>query len=1097
MSLELSNQTALDPNHSVVIEACAGSGKTWRLVSRIIRLLLAGAAPGEILAITFTRKAAQEMNVRLREWLGFLATANDMRVRDFLCERALTSTEAETLLPRARGLLETFLTAQPGMTINTFHGWFMQVLQHAPLDSGFSGPARIAEQTSALIEEAWQRFARNVQAAPDSPLAAALDQLFRDHGLSNTRQLIAQFITHRADWWAYTAGATDAVGYALEQLQRALAIDSNTDPVGTLFSDSTFMAALHDYGRLLALNTAKDQALAAQLTSTAETPVDWFAAINCVLFTKAGEPRKRTASKAQRKRLGEANETQLLSLHETLCKRLEETKQALTAQAAFRFNQMAMQCGTALLDAYQHLKKERQLLDFTDVEWQVHQLLTHSAHAEYLQYKLDTRYRHLLLDEFQDTNPLQWQILQAWLNAACAADRHPTVFLVGDPKQSIYRFRRAEPRLFAIAAAFLEQKFDASRLTVNCSRRCAPAVLAVVNAVFTSEPRMIGFLPHQAHHSHLSGQVEAAPLVENTPSQDIDTETLTSLRNPLNTPPADTEDRRYEIEARHMAKTLRALTTCQLITDTNGARRRAQYGDIMLLVRRRAHLERYEQALKAMHIPYVSTRQGGLLTTLECRDLMALLEFFVAPFADLRLAQILRSPLFGCTDNDLMTIRHHEGGSWWQRLQQLAQHQSSVTRLVRAHTLLARWLRVADTLPIHDLLDRIYADGHLLANYRQATPAAMRTTVTANLQAFLELALQVDSGRYPSLTKFLNQLAALNRGSDQEAPDEGVIGDTGNAVRIHTIHEAKGLEAPIIWLLDANSPAPRTDVYRLVLDWPPDAPRPCHFSITSGKDGTAVIQQRLLEQEQAIAAREDLNLLYVAMTRAKQILYVSGCVNRGASEDSWHSRVQRALATPPSPPPLAAASPLPALASTSTTTVNRIDHRLRHPIPTGERRLLPVSDATRQHGIMFHALMEMTVPPAPPVIDPDRLRHHLGLPPAIFAELWRDANALIAAPHLRRFFEPGEYHRAWNELTYQECDGQTRRIDRLVEFTAEVWILDYKTGDKAAPNNLAACAQPYLAQIKNYRAAMAAAFPHKAIRAALIFHGAQFYPLED
>lgn len=141
--------------------------------------------------------------------------------------------------------------------------------------------------------------------------------------------------------------------------------------------------------------------------------------------------------------------------------------------------------------------------------------------------------------------------------------------------------------------------------------------------------------------------------------------------------------------------------------------------------------------------------------------------------------------------------------------------------------------------------------------------------------------------------------------------------------------------------------------------------------------------------------------------------------------------------------------------------------------------------------------MEMTVPPAPPVIDPDRLRHHLGLPPAIFAELWRDANALIAAPHLRRFFEPGEYHRAWNELTYQECDGQTRRIDRLVEFTAEVWILDYKTGDKAAPNNLAACAQPYLAQIKNYRAAMAAAFPHKAIRAALIFHGAQFYPLED
>jgi len=1097
MSSEFPNHAALDPSHSVVIEACAGSGKTWRLVSRIVRLLLAGAAPSEILAITFTRKAAQEMDVRLREWLELLATADEAQALAFLRERALTAAEAEALLPRARGLLEAFLTAQPGMTLNTFHGWFMQVLQHAPLNSGFSTPARIAEHTSALIEEAWQSFAEDLQASPDSPLATALNQLFRDHGLHNTRQLMAHFIAHRADWWAYTAGCADPVGDALERLQRALDIDPGADPLGTLFGDTALIAALRDYGSLLAHNTAKDQALAAQLTTALadETPADGFAALNRVFFTQADEPRKRAASKTQGKRLGETNETRLLSLHETLCKRLEETKQALTTHAAFHFNQAALRCGAALLDAYQRLKENRQVLDFTDVEWRVHRLLTHSAHAEYLQYKLDTRYRHILLDEFQDTNPLQWQILQAWLDAACAAGRHPTVFLVGDPKQSIYRFRRAEPRLFAIAAEFLERKFDARRLSITTSRRCAPAILAAVNAVFTGEPRITGFVPHQAHHASLSGRVEAPPLVENTVLQDTDAPA--ALRNPLDTPLADTEDRRYAMEAHQMAKTLQALTACWRVTDADGALRPAQYGDIMLLVRRRAHLEPYEQALKTARIPYVSTRQGGLLATLECSDLTALLEFFVTPFADLQLVQVLRSPLFGCTDDDLMALRRYGEGSWWLRLQRLAQRESGVARLAHAHTLLARWLRAADTLPVHDLLDRIYAESRLLARYRQAAPAAMRAAVAANLQAFLELALQVDSGRYPSLSKFLNQLAELRRGAEQEAPDEGIIGDAGNAVRIHTIHEAKGLEAPIVCLLDANPPAPRAAAYRPALDWPPDAPRPRHFSLTGGRGETAAFQQRRFEEEQAAAAREDLNLLYVAMTRAKQILYVSGCANRGADENGWHPRVRRAVAALPPSPPLAATPSLPPPTPVTATAAGSVDPGLLRPLPTGERQPPPVGDAARHHGILFHTLLEMIAPPAPPVADPDNLRRRLGLSPAIFAELWRDANALMAAPHLTRFFDPGGYHRAWNELAYQGNDGQTRRIDRLVEFSDEVWILDYKTGENAAPGNLAACAQPYLTQMRDYRAAMTAAFPHKPIKTALIFHGALLYLVEE
>ena len=153
--MSMDNRIALDPQRSVVVEACAGSGKTWLLVSRIVRLLLDGVKPGEILAITFTRKAAQEMQARLHEWLHLLAVQDDDSVREFLHERALTNID-DAMLSRARGLYRDALLAQPAITINTFHGWFMQIIQRAPLNAGVPVGMQLLERTSALRDEAWQ-----------------------------------------------------------------------------------------------------------------------------------------------------------------------------------------------------------------------------------------------------------------------------------------------------------------------------------------------------------------------------------------------------------------------------------------------------------------------------------------------------------------------------------------------------------------------------------------------------------------------------------------------------------------------------------------------------------------------------------------------------------------------------------------------------------------------------------------------------------------------------------------------------------------------------------------------------------------------------
>ncbi|MDD5181172.1 MAG: UvrD-helicase domain-containing protein, partial [Gallionellaceae bacterium] len=473
----MDNRIALDPKHSVVVEACAGSGKTWLLVSRIVRLLLDGVKPGEILAITFTRKAAQEMQARLHEWLHLLATQDDAGVRAFLKQRELHEVDA-VLLARARGLYRDFLLAQPCITINTFHGWFMQIIQRAPLNAGVPVGMQLLEHTAALREEAWQEFADSLRAAPGGELAQEMQWLFTGYGLHSTRELLEAFVNKRGEWWAYTSGLEDPAGEALERLREQLDVDMDADPIADACNDASLQAAVQAFVRALATGTETqcNKANEIQMAWEAADAQQRFVALSRALYTQADEPRSFKPTKKQ-------NAETFLLARDVLFDKLQAVRDAVAEREALRLNQAGLCCGAALLQHYQELKLRSQQMDFSDVEGQVCRLLTQSDCAEYMQYKLDSRYRHVLLDEFQDTNPVQWQILQAWFAAAAVVDTRPAVFVVGDPKQSIYRFRRADARLFGVVREFLQQEFSAHYLTQNVTRRNAPAVLQAVNGV--------------------------------------------------------------------------------------------------------------------------------------------------------------------------------------------------------------------------------------------------------------------------------------------------------------------------------------------------------------------------------------------------------------------------------------------------------------------------------------------------------------------------------------------------------------------------------------------------------------------------------------
>ncbi|MBI2306554.1 MAG: UvrD-helicase domain-containing protein [Rhodocyclales bacterium] len=1086
---------ALDPARSAVVEACAGSGKTWLLASRIVRLLLAGTQPAEILAITFTRKAASEIEERVVDWLRLLATAPDDEARQFLRERG-AGNDPDTLR-RARGLYERVTGAQPGLAVNTFHGWFLQLVAVAPLSANLAGTT-LADDGERRFEELWQSFARRLQRDPASAAAAAFVRLLASIGLASTRTLLARGMARRAEWLAHVGDAVEPVAAVVAELGELFGVGAAGGEGAALAAffaagwEGEFQAYL---GFLEASELDSDRRfgaqLAAALAAEGDAPGARFSAVAGVFLTGTGTLRARKPSKALDKRFGADGAQRFLDLHAALGARLLACLAQQQEERNLVFNRDALtvhQAFVAHLDAF---KAERRQIDFVDAEWRVLQLLNDEASAAFVQARLDARYRHVLLDEFQDTNPLQWQILQAWLAAYSDAAR-PSVFLVGDPKQSIYRFRRAEPRLFAAAADFLGERFAAVRLMQDATRRNAPAIIDVVNALFGAEPGFQPFRPQQSLAIGLPGRVELLPLCagddEEAAAVAADPDG-TVLRDPLREAAAEVVDSRRQREAAQLAERLGGMLGRTLVRERQGVRtieRPLRYGDVLLLVRTRARIRPVEKALAAAGIPFVAASRGGLLDALEVKDVVALLEFLVTPAADLKLAHALKSPIFACTDDDLLRLAARPEAGWRARLAVLAAAEggddAADERLRRAARLVDGWLAAAARLPAHDLLDRIYDEGEVLARYRIAVPEARRGAALANLEALLLLALDLDGGRYPSLPRFIDELRALARVAGDDAPDEGELAAdervaADGRVRIMTIHGAKGLEAPLVWLLDANATAPADKAWDVLVEWAPEAARPGHFSFVGRKEERGVSRQALFDAEAAAAAREELNLLYVAITRAQQLFVASGVANeRKGGALTAYDRLQAALARLEAEHaygdalPEADATASPALPEAPAAGVMPA-------IPAvGERREVP--DAAARFGILLHAMLERRTE--------DRAAagwwRELGYSDGEAGRAGVVAERLLATPSLRRFFDPACHLRAWNEMEITAADGSVGRMDRLVEDAEAFWVLDYKSSGPDTPR-----LEEYREQVAGYCRAVASIFSGKPVRGALIF----------
>ena len=1107
---------ACDPTRPVVVEACAGAGKTWMLVSRILRALLEGAEPQDILAITFTRKAAAEMRTRLDEWVAEFAAescSDEQRVAA-LSARGLDSESARELAPALAGLQERLLHSGRTVQVRTFHSWFTQLIQAAPLDllaeTGIGRNAQLVDDPEDHEPEVFRRFQAAVLANPG--LCADYHAVVERRGRSAMQRWMRAAWSKRVEVeLADAAGVLDrSVEEALQPWEGADAVAHPSEWVRS----PRVVAALRCLTPAMQRGGARQRDVADGLARALDgaDATERFAAAWSAMFTAKGERRAALGDG------DEANDAVDL---------LIGIRQAVLQHEARSEHLRLVRLSRALFRELAAYKRSRGLIEMDDLEYAAMRLLGDADLSGWLQERLDMRIRHLLIDEFQDTSPLQWHALLSWLSGYAGAgggasgQRPPSVFIVGDPKQSIYRFRRAEPRVFAAATDFVREGLGGSLLSCDHTRRNAPPVLAALNQVFsqaTGAGEFHGFRAHTTAVAELNtAGVCCLPLVDREPRDNTATDAAPAgWRDSLTTPRREPEEVLQQIEADQVAD---AVVQC--IADGVAA------GQIRVLARKRVALGRVALALAERGVPSASVEELPLMDAPEVRDLVALLDALASPGHDLSLAQALKSPVFGCSDDDLVSIarlvedsrkpeqagqgergaidgdapvqRPSHGGEtlgWWDAVQALPTRSAALARAAR---LLSAWAEAARRLPPHDLLDRIVHEGDVIERTLAVVPPARRVAACAAIDALLAHSLTLDGARAATPYNFVR---AIKRRRLRIASPP-----MADAVQLTTVHGAKGLESDVVFVVDAWSEPSKTETASLLMDWPVSHVHPTCCAFIYAESSCPPRLQPLLDREVAARSREELNGLYVAMTRARQRLVVSATepyAGKGRAAASWWERIVGvaspwpddlgatsavdgsaallSIETPHATVMCLPASPILAAASFDEAGAASV-------ADGGNANADAGTEPSARLGSAVHRVLEWAAradrPSRPPL--PALCKAAAREFAADVEAVHEVVDAILSSPHCQHFFSAERVLWAANEVPVVD-NGESLRIDRLVHLapgpgdpaTGIWWVLDYKLS--SAPQLVEA----NRLQLERYRRVVARLQPNDTVRAAFI-----------
>ncbi|VWX51262.1 double-strand break repair helicase AddA [Novosphingobium sp. 9U] len=1126
-----SQMLAVAPHDTVWLSASAGTGKTQVLSSRVLRLLLRlEVDPSQILCLTFTKAGATEMAARINDKLASWVRLDDVALTAEL--QAIGADFGPAERAHARTLFACVLDCPGGgLRIDTIHAFSQWLLAAFPLESGLLPGTRPMEDRERTLL-ARQVLADLLVAAEQDPLGDpqllnAVADLSLRLGPDAVQGFLLRCASAREAWFGPGGWQEPMRPNVLRLL--GLPSDADEDWLAQMLHDEAFdVTSLRrclevNRGWKAATGQKAAEAIGAWLAGSTSERREGLAALANVFLTKKGEPRSTTSLE------------KLDPEYPTHCSRvvagLSQVGQAAAMLDLAHRLLPALRLGRAFALAWEDAKRREGLIDFDDQIRQAAALLGRAELSDWIRYKLDRQFDHILVDEAQDTNAAQWDIVFAmaeefWAGEGQRENRLRTLFVVGDYKQAIFRFQGTSPENFRRAAdrvretmrqaaAGAQWKREAERprelqdLGLDRSFRTAQSVLDFVDRALIE----IG-------HEGVGLDRPAEPHVgQERPG-------YVALWQPIGAASDEPEDEAEEGAETWLSRPDRQLAEriaqqVKAWVDPHGpgfrlhkgGARRAGPGDVMVLVRKRKELAGLIVArLHALGVPVAGVDRLRLGAPLAVKDLVAALRFAAQPLDDLNLGNLLVSPLLGWSQQALLEHGYREPGpkrALWQHL------RASSDPFVRES--------VAQLFAVLDLAD--FDPPHVLLQWVLSGPWQGRRKLVARLgreandpiDELVNAAMAYSATGTPSLAGFLAWFDAGEGELKREADNAAGL------VRVMTVHGSKGLQAPIVILADATGNPDESRDRGLDLPDPANPERRIPLPPLRKEEKSGRIAQEI-ERVKLAEMQEHWRLLYVAMTRAEEALFVGGALgpkDKGQpAPNSWYARLEalfpadagvadaiwdsrRDWGSPPEPMASEAPShaaelplpdPLPALLLRAPPA-EPLPPRPLAPSALGEETApdppLPAGaalDAARR-GTLMHRLLER-LPAVPGDMREEAARQWLARNAADFDEAERAVMtgatlAIVGDPAWAELFAPGSLA----EVPFSAIVGGqvvAGTVDRLVIGPERVRIVDFKTA-RRPPATLADMPLATLRQMAAYAAALGAIYPGRTVEAAVLY----------
>jgi ATP-dependent helicase/nuclease subunit A len=1120
--IEVAGQiVAADPTQSVWVGANAGTGKTRVLINRILRLLLSGVPPQRILCLTFTKAAAAEMATRLNDKLGIWAVQDETALYGEL--RALLGRKAEdNTLRIARQLFAQTLDTPGGLKIRTIHSFCESLLGRFPVEANIAPHFSVIDERTAmeLRHEARDRLMVSAVQTDDglndafNHLAGLVDEdsFARIMGeLDSSRQ--------RLDGMLARLGGVEGITH---QIYQRLGLNP-TATQQTIITDDLGLdeEALLSAVEILEQGSKTDRERGVFIRQWIADPDNRFARFakyQSIFVTKTGEAKAPTSLITKKMQEAHPHALAVLQEEQSRILALNDRLKGLATAAA---THALLTIGARLSAAYRDLKSARALLDYDDLILKAGALLG-DGRAAWVHYKLDGGIDHILVDEAQDTSPQQWQVIKALAEDFFAGEGAGdslrvlprTVFAVGDQKQSIYSFQGADPAEFARMQTFFSSRASAAErnwrsVELSLSFRSVWTVLNLVDQVFGPDDAKDGLvhedkpIRHQSSRDGQAGTVELWPTVSPDDGPDDD---------PWDAPVDQLSQKSPAVRlAERIARTIRSwLDEGEVLPSTGRA---ICESDIMILVRTRGQFaEEMVRQLKQMGIPVAGSDRMVLLNQIGVMDLVAAGRFALLPDDDLNTATLLKSPFVGLDDDDLFTLAHNRPGTVWQNLQD---NRQTADRFTTAERVLALLLSTADYSPPFEFFSNLLNGG----DGRQNLLGRLGPDAADAIDEFMNLCLAYERDHAPSLEGFLDWLEA---GETQIKRD---MEHGRNQVRVMTVHGAKGLQSNIVFLPDTCSMPLTRQSSRLY--WEKQGDMPLVFWPVV-KDNEESICRDLGEQVRTEALREYRRLLYVALTRAQDRVYVCGWEGRnGREEGCWYDLVEQALKADDKTLPFESFAGQQGLRLVSEQTAPADNLGLEersetqtHDLPVWARSLPEdepappdplapsrsedadppalsplLGDDTRrfQRGLLIHKLLE-SLPEVAEHNRPAAARRFLALPthdldPVAQEKIALETLSVLSDPTLAPLFgadSQPEVPLVGAIGTEKGTRVISAQLDRLLVRDEDVMVIDYKT-NRPPPLTDSDVPISYLRQMAAYRAALRKIYPGKIVRCILLW----------